>query len=62
MEDNKNLKVVSGDGSDLNISPVYSHLNESVPKSSEKKPKNIVVPKELKPKKEDKKSKEEENK
>ena len=52
MEDKKNLEVVSGDGTDLNISRVYSHLNESVPKSSKKKPENIVVPKELKPKKE----------
>lgn len=62
MEDKKNLELVSGDGSDLNISPVYSHLNESVPKSSEKKPKNVVVPKELKPKKDNQKDKKEDNK
>ena len=61
MEDKKNLELVSGDGSDLNISPVYSHLNESVPKSSEKKPKNVVVPKELKSKKDNQKNKKEEN-
>lgn len=52
MEEKKNIKVVSGDGSNLDISPVYEHLNETTPKSSDQKPKNIVIPKE-KPKKED---------
>ena len=46
MEEKKSIEVVSGDGSNLDISPVYDHLNESTPKSSEEKPKNIVVPKE----------------
>ncbi len=45
MEEKKNIEVVSGDGSNLDISPVYEHLNASTPKSSDKKPKNIVVPK-----------------
>lgn len=40
----KDLEIVSGDDSNLNISPVYEHLNTAKPKS--KKPKNIVVPKE----------------
>lgn len=40
----KDLEIVSGDDSNLNISPVYGHLNTAKPKS--KKPKNIVVPKE----------------
>lgn len=61
MEDKKNFELVSGDGSDLNISPVYPHLNESVPKSSEKKPKNVVVPKELKSKKDNEKNKKEDD-
>lgn len=46
MEEKKNIEVVSGDGSNLDISPVYEHLNNSTPKSSEKKPKNIVIPEE----------------
>ena len=39
MDDKKNIEVVSGDGSNLDISPVYEHLNESTPKSSDEKPK-----------------------
>ncbi len=48
MEEKKNLKVVSGDGSDLDISPVYDHLNVAKPKSSKEKPTDIVIPKETK--------------
>lgn len=48
MEEKKNLEVVSGNGSDLNISPVYEHLNVAKPKSSKEKPTNIVIPKETK--------------
>ena len=57
MDEKKNIEVVSGDGSNLDISPVYEHLNESTPKSSDEKPKNIVIPQE-KPKKEEKKDNE----
>ena len=57
MDEKKNIEVVSGDGSNLDISPVYEHLNESTPKSSDEKPKNIVIPQE-KPKKEKKKDNE----
>ena len=39
MEEKKNIEVVSGDGSNLEISPVYDHLNVSTPKSAEKKKK-----------------------
>ena len=46
MEEKKNLEVVSGDGSDLNISPVYEHLNAGKPKSAKEKPTCIVIPKE----------------
>ena len=45
MEEKKELEVVSGDGSNLDISPVYEHLNDVKPKSTKDKPKNIVVPK-----------------
>lgn len=44
-ENKKELEVVSGDGSNLDISPVYEHLNSEKPKTDEKKPKNIVIPK-----------------
>ena len=43
-EDKKEIEVVSGDGSNLDISPVYEHINAAKPKSKEKKPTNIVVP------------------
>ena len=46
MYDKKNIEVVPGDGSNLEISPVYDHLNGSTPKSSDEKPKNIVIPEE----------------
>lgn len=57
MEEKKNLEVVSGDGSSLDISPVYEHLNAAKPKSAKEKPTCIVIPKEanknLKNKKDD---------
>lgn len=57
MEEKKNLEVVSGDGSSLDISPVYDHLNVAKPKSAKEKPTGIVVPKET-----NKNSKNKENK
>lgn len=45
MEEKKDLEIVSGDGSNLDISPVYEHLNAVKPKSTKEKPKNIVIPK-----------------
>lgn len=41
-EEPKKIKVVSGDGTDLDISPVYDHVNVN---RNQDKPKNIVVPK-----------------
>ena len=43
-DDKKEIEVVSGDGSNLDISPVYEHINAAKPKDRDKKPKNIVVP------------------
>ncbi len=52
MSENKEIEIVSGDGSELDISPAYEHLNGVTPKSTkEDKPKNIVIPKEKKNKK-----------
>ena len=47
-ENKKNIEIVNGDGSNLDISHVYDHLNSNTPKFSDKKPKNIVVPKSYK--------------
>lgn len=57
MEEKKNLEVVSGDGSDLDISPVYDHLNVAKPKSTKDKPTDIVIPKETKKTSENKENK-----
>lgn len=46
MEEKKNLEIISGDGSELNISPVHDHLNVAKPKSATEKPTNIIIPKE----------------
>ena len=46
----KNIEIINGDGSNLEISHVYDHLNASKPKSTNKKPKNIVIPKSKKTK------------
>lgn len=48
MENNepKEIKIVSGDGSELNISDVEKHLDIQKPKQKDKK--NIVIPGEKK--------------
>ncbi len=46
MEDKKDLEIVSGDGSTLDISPVYDNIKSAIPKDHDKKPKHIVIPKE----------------
>ena len=47
MDKNKKIKVVSGNGENLNISPVYDHIDIERPKK-EKEKKKIVIPKEKK--------------
>jgi len=44
----KNLEIVSGNGEDLDISPVYNHIPISKPKTDKKTNKKIVIPKENK--------------
>ncbi len=44
----KKIEVVDGDGSDLNISPVYKHLNIGKPKTKDEKDKKIIIPQEKK--------------
>lgn len=43
-ENKKKIEIVNGDGSNLDISPVYEHIDAVKPKHREKKPKNIVIP------------------
>lgn len=50
-EDKKEIEVISGDGSNLNISPVYEHIDAVKPKHRDEKPKDIVVPGQKKGKK-----------
>ena len=50
MSDEKEIKVVNGNGDELEISPVYDHLDIEKPNTEKKK--EIVIPKEKK--KEDK--------
>ena len=47
MDEKKKIEVVTGDGKDLNISPVYQHLEVEKPKDDKKK-ENIVIPEEKK--------------
>ncbi len=42
----KKIEVVSG-GNDLNISPVYDHIDIEKPKENKEK-KNVIIPKEKK--------------
>ena len=51
-DNNKGIQIITGDGSELNISPVYHHI-KNVGQPKKKKNKNeIVVPKEKNKKKE----------
>jgi len=61
MSDRKELEIISGDGSNLDISPVYDHLNAAKPKLSSEKPKDIVIPCVKSSKKEEKNKKEKED-
>ena len=45
MSDNKKIEVVSGNGKNLKISPVYEHLEIEKPKKDKAKKNNIVIPK-----------------
>lgn len=44
MDEKKKIEVITGDGKDLDISPVYQHLEVEKPKNEKKE--NIVIPKE----------------
>ena len=45
--ENKEVEIISGDG-DLDISPVYTHLNIGKKPADDANKKNIVIPEEKK--------------
>ena len=45
MEKKKDIEIVNGNGSNLDISKVYEHISGTQPKDNDTKPKNIVIPK-----------------
>ncbi len=45
-EEKRKIEVVTGDGKNLNISPVYHHIEVEKPK--EEKKENIIIPEEKK--------------
>ena len=46
-EEKRDIDVVSGDGSEIEISPVYDHVILDKPNKKEKK-EQIIIPKEIK--------------
>ena len=60
-KEKKQIKVINGDGSNLEISPAYDYLNISTPISDDDKPKNIVIP-QVKHKKDENNSKSDDTK
>ena len=46
QNDENKLKIVPGDGKDLNLSPVYSNLKDIKSRSKKDKKKDIVIPNE----------------
>lgn len=48
MGDNekKNIEIVSGNGNELNISPVYDNLDIQKPEDDTNTKKNIIIPEE----------------
>ena len=43
-EEKKDIEIVSGDGTDLNISPVYDNLNIAKPEEDTNTKKNVIIP------------------
>ena len=59
MSDEKEIKVVNGNGDELEISPVYDHLDIEKPDTNKKK--EIVVPRIKKSEEQDEEKGEDEN-
>ena len=43
-ENKKDIEIVSGNGEDLNISPVYDNLDIAKPDEDSTQKKNIIIP------------------
>ena len=43
-KDEKNIEVVSGNGDNLNISPVYDNLDIAKPNEDTNTKKNVIIP------------------
>lgn len=43
-ENKKEIEVIQGDASELELSPVYSHLNSAKAKPKDEKKRNIIIP------------------
>ncbi|MGN1300167.1 MAG: hypothetical protein ACI4VC_02320 [Clostridia bacterium] len=43
-EEKKDIEIVSGDGTNLNISPVYDNLDIAKPDEDTNAKKNVVIP------------------
>lgn len=52
-EEKKEIEVVSGDGTEIEISPVYDHIILDKPNNNNEKKGNIIIPKEKKEKEND---------
>ena len=44
-EEKKDIEVITGDGKDLDISPVYNHIKSNIVHDNDGKKKDIVIPK-----------------
>jgi hypothetical protein len=47
-DDKKDIEIVSGNGKDLNISPVYDNLDIAKPEEDSNTKKNVIIPEEKK--------------
>jgi hypothetical protein len=52
-ENRKKIEIIQGDVSELELSPVYHHLNVAKAKPKDEKKRNIIIPEIKKDKKED---------
>ena len=43
-EEKKDIEIVSGDGTNLNISPVYDNLDIAKPSEDTNTKKNVIIP------------------
>lgn len=52
-EEKKEIEIIQGNVNELDLSPVYKHLNVAKPTPTDEKKKNIIIPEIKKDKKED---------